>query len=138
MSKDRETHTVFYPEHALDPEDLINFIELPWFSDSWEDLALTDDDLSALQIVIMCDPNAGKVIQGTGGLRKLRYSPEAWNTGKSGALRACYVYFEKYGVVLLSLVFKKAELEDISPAGRKAIKKAVERIESQLKQQLGF
>ncbi|MHC4401515.1 MAG: hypothetical protein ACYTG0_17725 [Planctomycetota bacterium] len=138
MSKDRETHTLIYPNHVFQPEDLLNSIELDWFIGSWEDLKLTDDDLSALQIAIMCNPKGADVMPGTGGLRKLRFSPERWKTGKRGALRVCYVYFEKYGIVLLSLAFRKAELGNLSPAGKKAARKAIRRIEGHLKERFGF
>lgn len=43
-----QRHTIVYPEHELKPEDLLNFIELDWFVDSWKDLELTDEDLAAL------------------------------------------------------------------------------------------
>jgi hypothetical protein len=123
---------------VVKPEDLLNFIELDWFVHSWTDLGLTDHDLSALQILVMCDPRRGKVMKGTGGLRKLRFSPSSWQTGQRGALRVCYVYFEKYGIVVLSLVFRKGELDDLSEAGKKAVKRAIERIEKQLKKRFGF
>ena len=138
MSKERETHTLIYPEHALRPEDLLNFVELDWFVDSWGDLKLSDQDLSALQILIMGSPKSGDVIPGTGGLRKLRYSPEGWDTGKRGALRVCYVYFEKYGIVLLCLVFRKSELDNLSEAGKKAVRTAIKRIEKQLSDRFSF
>jgi len=138
MSKDTHLHTLVYPEHIVKPEDLLNFIELHWFVDSWDDLKLTDDDLTALEILIMCNPKVGRVMKGTGGLRKLRYSPEGWETGQRGALRVCYVYFEKYGIVLLCLVFRKSELDDLSDAGKRAVKKAIGRIERQLRKRFGF
>jgi len=138
MAGKRDEHTLVYYQHQASPEDLLNFWELDWFVDSWEELDLTDEDLGALQIVIMCDPTAAPVMQGTKGLRKLRYSPECWNTGKSSALRVCYVYFEKYGMVLLSLVFPKGDLDNLSAAGKKAVNKAIARIEGSLKKKFGF
>jgi len=137
-SEDTQVHTLVYPEHMVKPEDLLNFIELDWFVDSWDDLKLTDEDLTALQILIMCDPKGGRVMKGTGGLRKLRYSPEGWETGRRGALRVCYVHFEKYGIVLLCLVFRKGELDDLSDAGKKAVRNAIGRIENQLQERFGF
>lgn len=136
--KSSEKHTVVYPGHVFDPEELRNFYELKWFYDTWEEMELSDDDLSALQIIIMLDPKGSPVMAGTKGLRKLRYSPESWKTGKSGALRVCYVDFDKYGCVLLCLVFPKGELDNISDAGKTAINKAITRIEVALKKKFGF
>ena len=133
-----EIRTLVYPQHEFQPEDLLNFIELDWFVDSWDDLSLDDEGLSALQVLIMCNPTGATVLKGTGGLRKLRFSPKGWNTGKSGALRVCYVYFQKYGIVLLCLVFRKGELDNLSNAGRKAVKNVIKRIEKQLEKRFDF
>lgn len=138
LLKDTQLHALVCARHVVEPEDLLNFIELDWFGDSWKDLGLTDQDLSALQILIMCDSRRGRVMRRTGGLRKLRFAPQSWQTGQRGALRVCYVYFEKYGIVLLSLVFRKGELDDLSAAGKKAVKTAIERIERQLEKRFGF
>ena len=134
----KEQHTLVYMEDPLKPEDLLNFVELDWFYESWEDMRLSDADLSALQVTIMCQPKAGDVIQGTRGVRKLRFSPEAWNTGKSGALRVCYVHFEKYGIVLLAFVYKKGELATLSPKSIKTINATIERIEERLQMSFGL
>jgi hypothetical protein len=122
----------------MQPEDRLNFIELDWFVGSWEELGLSDVDLAALQILIMTDPRAGDVMRGTGGLRKLRYSPESWNTGKSGAIRVCYVYFEKYGIVLLCLAFRKNEMDNLSDTQKSSVKNVIERIEKRLEDRFGF
>jgi len=36
----------------INPEELLNFIELDWFVDGWDNLKLTDGDPTALQISI--------------------------------------------------------------------------------------
>ena len=106
---------------------------------AWKDLGLDNEEtLTALQISIMCNPTLGDVIRGTGGLRKLRYSPPDWQSGKSGALRVCYVYFGKYGVVLLVTVYPKSKSANLSEAGKHAIRKIIERIRKTLEQQHGF
>lgn len=80
--------SVVYPGHVLDPEDLLTFFELKWFTRDWDGLGLreSDDELCALQLMIMCDPAGYPVIPGTHGLRKLRFAPSTWNKGKRGAL----------------------------------------------------
>ncbi|MCX7426720.1 MAG: hypothetical protein NTW96_13975 [Planctomycetia bacterium] len=33
-------HTLIYPGHVLNPEELVNFSELDWFARNWRDLGL--------------------------------------------------------------------------------------------------
>ena len=53
------------------PDDLLNFIELPSFVESWEELGLEDEDLAALQIGLMSDPRQGPLVKESGGLRNM-------------------------------------------------------------------
>ena len=48
------------------------FIEVPMFTKKWKELGLTDETLRELQNILLNDPKTGDVIQGTGGLRKIR------------------------------------------------------------------
>lgn len=114
-------------------ESRLDFIELPQFTRRWRQLGLDDEgDLSALQLTIMEDPNAGAVIPSGGGLRKLRFAPKRWKTGKSGAVRVLYVHFEQLGVVLLCLAYGKNEVGNISSAVKKFLAKAITEIEGEL------
>ena len=122
-----------YPPHAWNPEDLLDFIELPQFTKRWETLGLDDeDDLTALQLAIMSGPKAWPVIRGTHGLRKLRFTPERWKTGKSGGARVLYVYFDAFGIVLLCLVYGKDEVENVSPVVKKYINKLIREVQREL------
>jgi hypothetical protein len=125
---------VVYPSHVLNPEDFLTFIELKWFTKDWDDLGLreSDDELCALQLMIMCDPVGYPVIPGTDGLRKLRFAPATWRTGKRGALRVAFVYFERFAVVLLVTLYQKNEKGDLSKEEVKAINKLIARIETEL------
>jgi len=58
-----------------------SFIIAPIFDKRWDELGLVDEDLRQLQNFLMKKPNAGDIIQGTGGLTKLRWNLP--NTGKS-------------------------------------------------------
>jgi hypothetical protein len=83
----RKRLTVKYPAHVLKPEDILDFIELPVFPKRWEQLGLDDEgDLSALQVLIMVAPKAANPIEKTDGMRKMRFSPPWWNTGKRGSV----------------------------------------------------
>ncbi|MCD8230947.1 MAG: hypothetical protein LUD14_03845 [Clostridiales bacterium] len=67
------------------------FVLTDEFSRRWEKLGLTDDDQLRLELEILNDPEIGKVIPGTGKLRKMRFAFK--NRGKSGSIRVCYVDF---------------------------------------------
>ncbi len=49
------------------------FIELPSFRLRWKNLGLSDDDLKNLEQELLNDPKVGDVLQGTGGVRKMRF-----------------------------------------------------------------
>lgn len=58
-------------------------------------------------------------------MQKVRFSPEAWRTGKRGAIRVLYAYFEEFKVVLLIYAYAKNVREDITEDDKKAIRKSV-------------
>ena len=117
-----------YPKHVFRPEELLHFIETTVFTKAWTDLGLNDDeDLTALQLLIMCSPKASPVIRRTGGLRKLRFAPAKWGTGASGGARVCYVYFEDHGIVLLVHVYDKHQKDDLTDAEKNVIRDYIQR-----------
>lgn len=107
--------------------DLLSFIEAKPFQSAWRRCDLDDADLLSLQIGIMVDPKSAPVIEGTGGLRKLRFSPRGAHRGKSGSHRVCYVFFEEFGIVLLVTAFDKKQKDNLSAAAKKTIRQLIER-----------
>ena len=75
------------------------FIEVPLFTKRWKEIGLNDEDLLHLQIMLLKDPQSGPIMEGTGGIRKVRFPIE--NRGKSGSVRVCYADFEEYEVTYL-------------------------------------
>jgi hypothetical protein len=73
------------------------------------------------------------VIQGTGGLRKLRFSPPSWNKGKRSATRVAFVYLELHSIVLLMSVYSKGEKLNITPQERVVYKKTISQIRKNLR-----
>jgi hypothetical protein len=63
------------------------------FASLWKHWRLSDDDLRALERMLMENPLSGKVMSRTGGVRKTRFAPPSRGSGKSGAYRVCYLYF---------------------------------------------
>lgn len=84
-----------------------SFIELPIFKSRWEALGLNEEDLLRLQVELLADPKAGDVMQGTGGVRKMRFAFE--HRGKSGGVRVIYVDFEVYEKIYLLTAYTKNE-----------------------------
>jgi len=110
-----------------------NFVELPAFTDTWDkELQLNDDDLAELQLTIMRRPDAGPVISGVGGLRKLRFAPSSWRQGKRGALRICYAIFPNYGVVLLAAVYAKNNQGNLTTHEKQVIAQLLREYDQQL------
>jgi hypothetical protein len=104
----------------------LSFIQLSAFSSNGKRMKLTDDDLRALESAIAQAPADAPVMRGTGGLRKIRFAPHASSGGKSGGARACYAYFEEYGLVYLCAVFPKNAKANLSAVERAAYRKVLD------------
>lgn len=107
------------------------FIILPEFDKNWKSMGLSDEDLRRLENLILQNPEAGALMQGTGGLRKLRFALD--NRGKSGSARVCYVDFITQETVFLITAYPKNEKENLSKAERNTIHKLIEALEHTLR-----
>ena len=92
---------------------------------------LTLEDLREIENEIVADPEAWPVMAGTGGLRKMRFSPSRMSTGKSGGVRVCYFVIDGLGHLWLVTLFAKNEKDNISPAERNAISRFIAAIKKQ-------
>lgn len=99
------------------------FIETPSFTKRWYALGFTDDDLAELQFFLLNNPDAGDMMVGTGGLRKIRYAFDG--RGKSGSARVCYVDFAAFEKNYLIQVFSKDEKANLSDAEKNQLKNAI-------------
>jgi hypothetical protein len=114
------------------------FLELRSFSATWSELRLTAEDLLRLQDAILADPRQHPVIPGTGGLRKMRFAPPSLKTGKRGALRVCFASFERFSAIVLVLAFRKNESENLSAADKKAAKKLLVELETEIAKKISL
>ncbi|HUB24104.1 MAG TPA: type II toxin-antitoxin system RelE/ParE family toxin [Tepidisphaeraceae bacterium] len=105
---------------------LLTFVQLPRFAARWDRLELNDDDLRSLESAILRDPDAGAVIPGTGGLRKIRFAPPSRHTGKSGAFRVCYVYFRTAEAIYLLAIYPKNEQANLTAQQKSEAKSLIE------------
>ncbi len=123
---ERCRRTLTYPRDLCDPKDWLGFVQLDPFPPSWKRLGLDDvDDLAALEVAIMAWPERPPVISGTGGLRKLRFAPAAWSTGKRGAARVYHASFAANGLVALVYAHDKARMDTISTAQKGVIRRLI-------------
>lgn len=104
------------------------FIILPEFDKQWKAMSLTDDDLRRLENLILENPELGDVMQGTGGLRKLRFSFS--DRGKSGSSRVCYINIVRKEKIFLITTYPKNVKDNLSKAERNNIKQLVEILKS--------
>ena len=111
------------------------FIMLPEFDKKWKQLDLTDSDLKRLQAELLVDPRIGSVMQGTGGVRKMRFAFE--HKGKSGSARVIYIDFAFYEKIYLLTAYPKSEKDNLTKEERNAIKQLVERLEKSLSEKKG-
>jgi hypothetical protein len=111
----------------------LTFIQLSTFAAKWSKLRLTDEDLQSLENMLISDPEAGDVIPGTGGLRKLRFAPPTWHTGKRGAARVIYAFIVAGEAVYLFTLYGKNEQSDLSPDEKKVFRQVLERLQKSYK-----
>lgn len=85
---------------------------------------LSDDEYRLLQAELVDRPDWGKIIPGSGGLRKLRWALPG--RGKSGGARIIYYWVVERDIILMLYAYAKNELTDLTPPQAKALRKIVE------------
>lgn len=86
---------------------------------------MSDDEYKMLQESLVNRPDVGMVIQGTGGLRKLRWKLEG--RGKSGGVRIIYYWVSADDQIYMLYSYPKNEQEELTADQKKLLKKMVER-----------
>lgn len=99
------------------------FKEVSSFTKKWKELGLTEDDLVVLEELLLKDTKIGDVIQGTGGLKKIRIPME--NIGKRSGARVIYIDIEIKECIYLLDVYAKNEKIDLSEKEKAMLKKLV-------------
>lgn len=85
---------------------------------------LDDEQYRALQTALVASPEAGPVIPGGGGLRKLRWAGSG--RGRRGGARVIYRWFPEREKLLMLFVFLKQERDDLSAVQLKQLRLVAE------------
>ena len=94
------------------------FIESSMFSRLLPEY-LDDEEYRMLQSLLLAQPESGDLIQGSGGLRKLRTGMKHRGKGKRGGLRLIYYWHKPANCFYMITLYAKAGLDDLT---RKEIK----------------
>ena len=99
------------------------FVETPTFTRRILDL-MDDDEYRELQSYLGEHPDLGKVIPGSGGMRKLRWAGSGG--GKRGGLRLIYYWWIAKDRISMLFIYRKNEKDDLTPEQVKRLRRALE------------
>lgn len=87
------------------------------------DALLSEVERQALIDYLAASPRAGVILQGTGGIRKLRWARQG--SGKSGGVRVIYYFHNEATPLYLLTIFGKGERDNLSKAERNELAQSV-------------
>src|SRR5215471_17740985 len=101
-------------------------VETPGYLRDAQALDLSDDERAAIVTWIAAHPDAGAVIEGTGGARKIRFAGKG--RGKSGGYRVITFFTGTDIPVFLLNVFAKNEKTNLAAKERRVLKSVLSKI----------
>ena len=102
---------------------MFTFLETPLFTQLIAEY-LSDDEYLKLQLAPAKDPEAGSVIVGSGGVRKIRWAIPG--RGKRSGLRVIYYVRSFKGVIWMLTTYPKNVAENIPTHVLRAIRREIE------------
>jgi RelE toxin of RelE / RelB toxin-antitoxin system len=109
-------------------ESVMTFVETTRFTTLITEL-VSDDDYAEFQQTLARFPTKGAMLEGCGGVRKVRM--RAKGHGTSGGARVLYLHLPNRNLIYLLTLFTKGEAENISAAGKKAVRQLAEQIKAE-------
>jgi hypothetical protein len=101
---------------------MLTVIETPMFSKLWP-AYWSEDERGAFAAYIARNPDDGDVVQGSGGVRKVRWSRAG--SGKSGGVRVIYFVRNEQGELVLLFIYAKAKLDSLKASTLKELRNAI-------------
>jgi hypothetical protein len=105
----------------------MQLVQTTVFAKAIAKLNVTQVELDALETEIATNPQAGDVIRGLRGVRKIRFAMSG--KGKSGGGRCVYLVLPVEDTIYLLLAYGKSKQTDLSQRQRKDILAFIEELE---------
>jgi mRNA-degrading endonuclease RelE of RelBE toxin-antitoxin system len=105
----------------------VEFIEAAAFTKYVYDY-LSEEEYSGLQSFLLQYPEAGKVVRGSGGVRKVRWAVSG--RGKSGGVRVIYYFKRQDDEIWLLTIYSKSEMDTIPAHILRKIAKEIENVQA--------
>jgi hypothetical protein len=112
------------------PEAPIEFVATHSFESSAKKL-LSEEDRRELELLLLGDPRRGKVIERTGGFRKVRFARPSRHEGKSGGTRVIYYLLDRRDRIYLLLVYAKGVKDTLTRAEENELRKLAKALEEE-------
>ncbi len=106
---------------------MITIAELPSYINKIEK-AMSRDEQDDIKSYLAINPEAGDLIEGTGGIRKLRWA--IGNKGKSSGIRVIYYFYNKSIPLYIITAFLKKEKANLSKKERNELSSLVDILKS--------
>jgi hypothetical protein len=106
---------------------MLMFVETPLFSRLVYEY-ISDVEYAALQSELAQRPEAGTVVPGSGGVRKIRWGVAG--RGKRGGVRVIYFARTHLGKIWMLTIYAKNEMGNISPNALRKIRQELEDAET--------
>ena len=101
----------------------MEFIEATAFTKHVYDY-LSEEEYLGLQSFLLQNPEAGKIVRGSGGVWKVRWAMTG--KGKSSGVRVIYYFKKQDGEIWLLTIYSKSEVENIPAHVLRQIAKEIE------------
>lgn len=107
------------------------FVYSPLVEEVLAEFANQDALAKQIEDEILKNPEAGNLVQGTSGIRKMRLADPGRNKGKRGGLRVFFLNLPDKERTHLIYLLRKGEANDISPDEKQVLKELVTRIKKE-------
>jgi hypothetical protein len=102
----------------------MEFVEASAFTRCLPDY-LDDENYRPLQTYLIRNPEAGDVMPGTGGFRKVRWVDQRRKKGKRGGIRVIYYYFPEDTQIWFVTLYDKDQADDLTTDQKKRLREAI-------------